>query len=138
MRFLALIIIICYVVGLRKVKAEVFSDEKKAPKTTGADMKIFQKIQKKRSSAVPNHPRKVKRSKTEEAVLERTRPSGKACNYEALYSRGRPDRIGRRGDYEPIVPDGMVRVSCAYCGAENFIPGGTHDHYHCYFCWEKL
>ena len=25
-----------------------------------------------------------------------------------------------------------------YCGAENFVPAESHEHYHCFFCWEKL
>lgn len=93
---------------------------------------------KKQASAVPNVPKKLKRTKEEAAMEVRTRASSRACNYEAAYSKGKPSRIGGRGDYETSVPQGMSRIRCAYCGAENFVPAGTHEHYHCYFCWEKL
>lgn len=89
-------------------------------------------------SAVPNRPRKTPRTKEEASMDVRTRASSAACNYEAAYSKGRPDRLGQRGDHEPAVPAGMVRVRCRYCGAENFVPATGYEHYHCYFCWEKL
>jgi len=91
-----------------------------------------------RTRTVPNIPKKYQRTKSEEAMQTRTRASRAACDYKAAYSKGRPDRIGLRGDYEPLVPAGKERIRCAYCGAENFVPMGTHEHYHCYFCWEKL
>jgi hypothetical protein len=90
------------------------------------------------ASAEPNKPKKVKRTRQEEAVEYRTHASGSTCNYKAAYSKGKPERIGVRGDYEPQVPSGMVRMKCAYCGAENFVPVSGREHYHCYFCWEKL
>lgn len=93
---------------------------------------------KKQASAVPNIPKKLTRTKEEAAMEVRTRASARACNYEAAYSKGKPNRIGGRGDYEASTPQGMSRIRCAYCGAENFVPAGTRDHYHCYFCWEKL
>ena len=74
---------------------------------------------------------------SEERVPER-KAARDNCHYEAAYSKGKPDRIGRRGDYEPGTPSGMERIKCAYCGAENFVPAGSRQHYHCYFCWEKL
>lgn len=92
----------------------------------------------KKASAVPNSSRKRKRTKEEAAMEMRTRASAKTCDYQAAYSKGKPKCIGGRGDYEPSTPRGMVRIRCAYCGAENFVPAGTHEHYHCYFCWEKL
>lgn len=92
----------------------------------------------KQASAVPNIPKKLKRTKEEAAVEARTRASARECHYEAVYSKGKPSRIGGRGDYEPSTPSGMSRVRCAYCGAENFVPSRTSEHYHCYFCWEKL
>lgn len=91
-----------------------------------------------KASAVPNSSKKRKRTKEETAMEIRTRASAKSCNYQAAYSKGKPKAIGGRGDYEPSTPRGMVRIRCAYCGAENFVPAGTHEHYHCYFCWEKL
>lgn len=93
---------------------------------------------KKRPSAIPNVPKKFQRTKEEQEMAVRTQASRKACNYEASYSKGRPDHVGKRGDYDPVTPGGMIRVRCAYCNAENFVPAGTHTHYHCYFCWEKL
>lgn len=90
------------------------------------------------ASAVPNSSKKRKRTKEEAAMEIRTRASAKTCDYQAAYSKGKPKSIGGRGDYEPSTPRGMVRIRCAYCGAENFVPAGTHEHYHCYFCWEKL
>lgn len=92
----------------------------------------------KRASAVPNMPKKQKKTKEEAQVAARTRESARACQYEAAYSRGKPERIGLRADYEPTAPSGKSRVRCAYCGAENFVPSGSREHYHCYFCWEKL
>lgn len=93
---------------------------------------------KRQASAIPNIPKKMQRTK-EEAVMEvRTRASSRECHYEAAYSKGKPNRIGGRGDYEASTPQGMSRIRCAYCGAENFVPSGTREHYHCYFCWEKL
>lgn len=93
---------------------------------------------KKQASAMPNVPKQLKRTKEEAAMEARTRASAGACHYEAAYSKGKPGRIGGRGDYETSTPQGMSRIRCAYCGAENFVPAGTHEHYHCYFCWEKL
>ncbi len=91
-----------------------------------------------KASAVPNQPKRVQRTREEAAAERLTQASRRACTYQAAYSKGRPDRIGRRADYEPGVPSGMVRMKCAYCGAESFVPAGSHEHYHCYFCWEKI
>ena len=33
-----------------------------------------------------------------------------ACTYEAAYSKGKPDRVGGRGDYETVTPNGMERI----------------------------
>lgn len=93
---------------------------------------------KKAASAIPNVPKQFQRNKEEQEMAVRTQTSKRACNYEASYSKGRPDRVGKRGDYDPVTPGGMIRVRCSYCNAENFVPAGTHTHYHCYFCWEKL
>ena len=82
-------------------------------------------------TAKPNQPRSKERKIERQAARDN-------CHYEAAYSKGRPDRIGRRGDYEAVTPSGMERIKCAYCGAENFVPAGGRQHYHCYFCWEKL
>jgi hypothetical protein len=90
------------------------------------------------ASAEPNKPKTIRRTKQEEAVEIKTRASSAACGYKAAYSQGRPDRLGIRGDYEPQVPAGMIRMKCAYCGAESFVPANTREHYHCHFCWEKL
>lgn len=81
------------------------------------------------ATAIPNRPKK-----NAPTGMERR----KMCTYEAAYSKGHPERVGSRGDYELVVPVGMSRIRCAYCNAENFVPSGTHEHYHCYFCWEKL
>lgn len=91
-----------------------------------------------RATAVPNKPRREKLTEEEEALKTRSRASSQACTYEAAYSKGKPDRIGGRGDYETVTPNGMDRIRCGYCGAQNFVPAGSRNHYHCYFCWEKL
>ena len=83
----------------------------------------------------PNQPRSKERKMERQMERQAKRDN---CYYEAAYSKGKPDRIGRRGDYEPGIPSGMERIKCAYCGAENFVPTGSRQHYHCYFCWEKL
>lgn len=93
---------------------------------------------KRRPSAVPNVPKRQKKTREEAEMAVRTRTSARACKYEAAYSKGKPDRIGVRADYDPATPSGRCRVRCSYCGAENFVPAGTSEHYHCYFCWEKL
>ena len=36
------------------------------------------------------------------------------------------------------VPDGMTRVRCSYCAADNLIPEGSRQRYTCYFCREEL
>jgi hypothetical protein len=90
------------------------------------------------ASAEPNKPKAIRRTKQEETVELKTRASSSACTYKAAYSKGRPDKLGLRGDYEPQVPSGMIRMKCAYCGAESFVPVSGREHYHCYFCWEKL
>lgn len=95
-------------------------------------------VKRQKASAAPNRPKKVPRTKDEKAMEIRTSVSSAACNYEAAYSKGRPERLGIRADYEPATPSGKIRVRCRYCGAENFVPAGSYDHYHCYFCWEKL
>ena len=82
-----------------------------------------------KATAVPNKPRRQK---------TRSRASSQACTYEAAYSKGKPDRVGGRGDYETVTPNGMERIRCGYCGAQNFVPVGSRNHYHCYFCLEKL
>ena len=99
---------------------------------------VFAEVRKKRSTAVPNKPRRQKLGMEEKAIRDRTRASSEACTYEAAYSKGKPDRIGGRGDYETVTPKGMERIHCSYCGAQNFVPVGSRNHYHCYFCWEKL
>ena len=91
-----------------------------------------------KATAVPNKPRRQKLTREEEALKTRSRASSQACTYEAAYSKGKPDRIGGRGDYETVTPNGMERIRCGYCGAQNFVPAGSRNHYHCYFCWEKL
>ncbi len=93
---------------------------------------------KQKASAVPNQPKRGPRTKEEVQMERRTRESRNACDFHAAYSKGKPGRIGRRGDYEPATPQGMERIRCPYCNAENFVPAGSRDHYHCYFCWEKL
>lgn len=91
-----------------------------------------------KASAIPNRPR-TKRKKQEPEVSElQPDTRRKSCTYEAAYSKGKPSRIGMRGDYETSIPSGMKRVICSYCGAENFVPAESHEHYHCFFCWEKL
>ena len=90
------------------------------------------------ASAVPNQPRVKRTRRTPEAPDRQPASSGKTCTYDAAYSRGKPERVGLRGDYETSIPSGMEKVSCSYCGAENFVPAGNHEHYHCFFCWEKL
>lgn len=109
-----------------------------APGRTSAVTRPKPTAKKPKATAVPNQPKQVQRTWKEEKTEESMQESRKACTYQAAYSKGRPDRIGRRGDYEPGIPSGMVRIKCAYCGAENFVPEGTREHYHCYFCWEKL
>ena len=91
-----------------------------------------------KATAVPNKPRRQKLTREEEALKTRSRASSQACTYEAAYSKGKPDRVGGRGDYETVTPNGMERIRCGYCGAQNFVPVGSRNHYHCYFCWEKL
>lgn len=91
-----------------------------------------------KATAVPNKPRRQKLTREEEALKPRSRASSQACTYEAAYSKGKPDRVGGRGDYETVTPNGMERIRCGYCGAQNFVPVGSRNHYHCYFCWEKL
>ena len=91
-----------------------------------------------RATAVPNRPRRQKLTREEEALRVRSKASSQACTYEAAYSKGKPDRVGGRGDYETVTPNGMERIRCGYCGAQNFVPVGSRNHYHCYFCWEKL
>ena len=36
------------------------------------------------------------------------------------------------------VPQGMRRVACSYCGADNLLPQGSGQKYTCYFCREEL
>ena len=99
---------------------------------------VFAEVRKRRVTAVPNKPRRQKLRKEEQEIRTRTRASSEDCTYEAAYSKGKPDRIGGRGDYETVTPKGMERIHCSYCGAQNFVPAGSKNHYHCYFCWEKL
>lgn len=91
-----------------------------------------------KTSSVPNRPRQISRTKEERDVRVRTQASRAKCNFEAAYSKGKPGRVGLRGDYDPVTPQGMTRIRCMYCNAENFVPTGSREHYHCYFCWEKL
>ena len=91
-----------------------------------------------KASAVPNKPRVNRKMQEPETPGLQPDTGKKSCTYEAAYSKGKPSRIGMRGDYETNIPSGMKKVVCSYCGAENFVPAGSHEHYHCFFCWEKL
>ena len=104
---------------------------KKNRLSKGQNKPVRPMVEKLKPTAKPNQPRPKEREMERQAARDN-------CHYEAAYSKGKPDRIGRRGDYEPGTPSGMERIKCAYCGAENFIPAGSRQHYHCYFCWEKL
>jgi len=73
-------------------------------------------VEKLKPTAKPNQPRPKERKMERQAARDN-------CHY---------------ADYEPGTPSGMDRIKCAYCGAENFVPAGSRQHYHCYFCWEKL
>lgn len=132
---LIVIYVIWFIMKKRKKSGAKTASVSNRPKKT---VSAVPNRPRKTASAIPNVPKKLQRSKEEMELEARTRESRKACHYEAAYSKGKPDRIGRRGDYEPAVPNGMVRVRCAYCNADNFVPAGTREHYHCYFCWEKL
>lgn len=129
-----ILIVLCIVWFLVKKRTKN-SDSKKVTEYLGGKMK---KIKKSFPSAIPNVPKKLQRNHEEQAMEIRTRASRQACHYEASYSKGRPDHIGKRGDYETVTPRGMSKIRCSYCNADNFVPSGTHTHYHCYFCWEKL
>lgn len=136
MQILIMILVVYLIIRSQKKGNGKAAEKKRTP--VRPNTLVRPSAVKRQASAVPNKARKPQRT-PEEAVMEvRTRNSGKTCSYEAAYSKGRPDRVGGRGDYEPVTPKGMVRIRCAYCNAENFVPSGTHDHYHCYFCWEKL
>ena len=131
MQLLIIILIVFLIVWSQKKGSRKGTERKRTP--AKPNIPVRPSVVKKQASAVPNKVRKPQRT-AEEAVMEmRTRESVKACSYEAAYSKGRPDRVGGRGDYEPVTPQGKVRIRCAYCGAQNFVPAGTHDHYHCYF-----
>lgn len=136
MEILIIIIIVWIVVKKQKEKGSEFGRKKSFSQTVKSRPSAVPN--KPKFSAVPNKPKKQQRTKAEREMEYRTRASSKACDYKAAYSKGRPDRLGQRGDYEPMTPQGMERVRCAYCGAENFVSAGSRDHYHCYFCWEKL
>ncbi len=90
------------------------------------------------ASARPNQQRKTKQTVQEKQYSARTQVSSDNCSYEAAYSKGQPARLGLRGDYGEEVRPGQICVRCGYCGAENLVPSGSREHYHCYFCWEKL
>ncbi|MCD8362228.1 MAG: hypothetical protein LUC98_04585 [Lachnospiraceae bacterium] len=91
-----------------------------------------------KASAMPNQQRKTKQTVQEKQYSARTQVSSDNCSYEAAYSKGQPARLGLRGDYGEEVRPGQICVRCGYCGAENLVPSGSREHYHCYFCWEKL
>lgn len=160
MQILIYVIIIVWIIAKAKAKSDEASAGKTGRASGGPELlkNLSKKTQssavpnvpkKKQASAVPNVPKK-KQSSAVPNILKKSAPakeaameaqtciSAKVCNYEAAYSKGKPSRIGGRGDYEDFTPQGMSRVRCAYCGAENFVPAGTREHYHCYFCWEKL
>ncbi|MCC8140002.1 MAG: hypothetical protein LIO67_06865 [Lachnospiraceae bacterium] len=96
------------------------------------------KPKKQKASARPNQERKTKQTVQEKQYSARTQVSSDNCSYEAAYSKGQPARLGLRGDYGEEVRQGQICVRCGYCGAENLVPSGSREHYHCYFCWEKL
>lgn len=54
-------------------------------------------VEKLKPTAKPNQPRQKERKMERQAARDN-------CHYEAAYSKGKPDRIGRRGDYEPGTP----------------------------------
>lgn len=92
-----------------------------------------------KATAVPNKPRRQKLTREEEALKTRSRAPVRHVLMRRHIPKERPDRmVGGRGDYETVTPNGMERIRCGYCGAQNFVPVGSRNHYHCYFCWEKL
>ena len=91
-----------------------------------------------KASAAPNKPRVQHKTQKQEATAPQPAAVKKLCTYEAAYSKGKPSHIGQSADCETGVPSGMRRAVCGYCGAENFVPAGSHECYHCFFCWEKL
>ncbi len=95
-------------------------------------------LKKQKASARPNQQREVKQTVQEKRYSEQTKISSENCSYEAAYSKGQPARLGLRGDYGEEICPGQICVRCGYCGAENLVPSGSREHYHCYFCWEKL
>ncbi|MCD8197866.1 MAG: hypothetical protein LUE24_12000 [Lachnospiraceae bacterium] len=95
-------------------------------------------LKKQRASARPNQKREAKQTVQEKRYSEQTKISSDNCSYEAAYSKGQPARLGLRGDYGEEIRQGQICVRCGYCGAENLVPSGSREHYHCYFCWEKL
>ncbi|MCD8241778.1 MAG: hypothetical protein LUD73_05195 [Lachnospiraceae bacterium] len=95
-------------------------------------------LKRQKASARPNQKRETKQTAQEKQYSAKTRGSSDNCSYEAAYSKGQPARLGLRGDYGEEVRQGQICVRCGYCGAENLVPAGSREHYHCYFCWEKL
>lgn len=135
---LIIILIIWWFVKRQKEKSDGKRPWKQASAQPNVSRSDMAPRGEQKASAVPNKPKKKARTKEEVRMEQRTRESRNRCDYQAAYSKGKPDRIGKRGDYEPVTPKGMERISCPYCNASNFIPAGSRDHYHCYFCWEKL
>ncbi len=134
----SLIVLIFIIWIIARARGQRKGEERKPEGRTSRNKPRKPLMRKKEASAVPNKPKRKAPTKEETQAQVRMSADASRCDYQASYSKGKPDRIGRRGDYEDVVPNGMVRVRCRYCGADNFVPSGTREHYHCYFCWEKL
>ena len=88
----------------RLAKGQNHSEERVPERRTPTPNKpVRPMVEKLKPTAKPNQPRQKERKMERQAARDN-------CHYEAAYSKGKPDRIGRRGDYEPGTPSGMERI----------------------------
>ena len=79
----------------RLAKGQNHSEERVPERRTPTPNKpVRPMVEKLKPTAKPNQPRQKERKMERQAARDN-------CHYEAAYSKGKPDRIGRRGDYEP-------------------------------------
>ena len=76
-----------------------------------------------KATAVPNKPRRQKLTREEGSLEDPVKGIQSGMYFMRRHiPKEKPDRVGGRGDYETVTLNGMERIRCGYCGAQNFVP----------------
>lgn len=103
-----------------------------------------QKVSRKTTEPLVNVPRAQQDMSTTEYLQYKANLDAQAHRKEKYqeWQRARQETGGlpaAKRLYEgDSVPNGMWKVKCSYCGADNLVPEETRQRYTCYFCREEL